>query len=267
MMESALYIGRVMHRRLRPKMHLLRYRIFSLLLDLNEIDELDRKLRFFSRGRFNLISFYDRDHGDGSSIPLRDQAVACLGRAGVDEVGRIRLLAMPRLLGFVFNPLTVYFCDAPGGGLAAILYEVHNTFGERHTYGFAIENNSAPIRHSAKKQFYVSPFLPMSLHYDFRVRPPRKDLHVAITVADSAGIILTAVHSANREPISDRSILRAVATQPLMTLKVASGIVWEAVKLVAKRVEVHRRPRLPGSAATFHQLPATNERTWPGQGR
>jgi DUF1365 family protein len=267
MTESALFAGHVMHRRLRPKMHLLRYRIFSLLLDLSELDKLDRELRFFSRGRFNLVSFYDRDHGDGSSKPLRDQVLACLARAGIDEVGRIRLFAMPRLLGFVFNPLTVYFCDAPGGDLVAILYEVHNTFGERHTYVFAVENPAIPIRHGAEKQFYVSPFLPMNLRYDFRLRPPGEDLQVAITVANSAGTVLTAVHWANRKPISDSSILRAATSHPLMTLKVAAGIFWEAGKLLAKRVKIHRRPCLPGQDAVFHERPAPHLRTRTGPGR
>lgn len=244
MSSSGLYAGQIMHRRLRPRMHQLRYRIFSLLLDLDEIDDLDRSLRFFSRGRFNLLSFYDCDHGDGSATPLRDQAIGHLRSIGIATAGRIRLLAMPRVLNFVFNPLSVYFCDRPDGGLAAILYEVHNTFGERHCYVLPVEDCTADVRQHTLKCFHVSPFLPMNLRYSFRVKPPGKIVEIAITVRDNEGPILAAVHAARRWPLSDGVIFKTVAAQPIMTLKVAAGILWEATRLLAKGVRLYRRPVL-----------------------
>lgn len=249
MSAGELFVGHVMHRRLRPRMHHLRYRIFSLLLDLEKIDRLDRGLRFFSHGKFNFLSFHDRDHGDGSEVPLREQVAAHLQAAGVTKVGRVRLLAMPRVLGFVFNPLSVYFCDGPDGSPAAILYEVHNTFGERHTYVLKVDASGGTIRQEAAKQFHVSPFLPMALDYSFRVKPPGSELRIAIQVADSTGPILAAVHVARSRPLSDPSILRTLAVYPLMNVKVVASILWEALKLLVKGVSVHPRPKSSAAKA------------------
>lgn len=243
MTSSAIYMGSVMHRRFRPKMHQLRYRIFSLLLDLDEIDELDRRLAFFSHGRFNLLSFHDHDHGDGSNMPLRAQALRSLRQVGISDVGRIRLLAMPRVFGFVFNPLSIYFCDRPQGGLAAILYEVHNTFSERHTYVLPADECDGIVRQRTDKSFRVSPFLPMDLSYSFRVQRPGDYMKVAITVTDDTGPILAAVHSARGIPLTDRAILGALRANPLMTVKVIGGILWEAGKLHLKGVRAGRSGR------------------------
>lgn len=251
MTASGLYVGRVMHRRLRPKMHQLSYRTFSLLLDLDEIDELDRSLRFFSRGKFNLLSFHDSGHGDGSDVPLRQQVKTHLWKAGITSVGRIRLLAMPRLFGFVFNPLSIYFCDRPDGRAAAILYEVNNTFGERHTYVLPIDGHEEIVRQTVSKAFHVSPFLPMAMSYAFRVKQPAEDVRVGITVSDSSGPVLAAIQRASRRPLTDREILRAVVTHPLMTLKVIAGIGWEALKLLLKGVRVHRHPTPPEASITI----------------
>jgi DUF1365 family protein len=250
--RSALYSGRVMHRRLRPRLHQLRYRIFSLLLDLDEIDDLDRRLRLFSRNRANLVSFHDRDHGDGSGIPLRDQVEALVRAAGLDEpIGGIALLAMPRVLGFVFNPISLYFCHGRGGALIAILYEVRNTFGECHTYVMPVVGGQADVRQECAKRFHVSPFLPMALTYAFRVRPPGKDVMVAINVRDGDGPLLIAVQRGERRELTDWTLARAVARQPLMTFKVVAGILWEAARLWGKRVTVHRHPSPPAQGATF----------------
>ena len=164
---SALYRGGVTHRRLRPRDHRLNYRVFWLLLDLAEIDDLDRRLRLFSRNRFNLLSFHDRDHGDGSGAALRPQVEAWLERAGVAlEGGPIRLLTMPRVLGYVFNPISLYYCHRADGRLAAVVYEVTSTFGVRHAYVIPVpvEDQAAGlIRQGAAKALYVSPFMGMEM--------------------------------------------------------------------------------------------------------
>ena len=257
---GSLYVGRVMHRRLRPRMHQLDYRIFSLLLDLDEIDQADRALCFFSRNRLNLLSFHDRDHGDGSATPLREWVAGHLREAGILECGKIRLLAMPRVLGFVFNPLSVYFCEDRAGDLAALIYQVHNTFGDRHCYVIPVANAGRTVRQEVAKRFHVSPFLPMDLQYAFRVKPPSDELMVAITARDARGPVLTAVHSARRRSLSDREILRVTTTHPLMTLKVVAGILWEAGKLLGKRIRIYRRPDGTPPAATVKPVQRGCER-------
>ena len=140
---SGLYPGVVTHTRLKPRRHALRYDIFMLLLDLDELETLDRDLKLFSLGRFNLTGFDPRRHGDGSATPLKAQVEAQLAAAGIAHGGPVRMLAMPRILGMGFNPLTVYYCHRPDGALSAILYEVNNTFGERHSY--LIPADDAPV--------------------------------------------------------------------------------------------------------------------------
>ena len=241
-MTCALYVGQVMHRRLRPKAHRLRYRIYSLLLDLDEIDALAGRLRLFSRGRFNLFSFHDRDYGDGTGQPLRAQVERHMRAAGiVPDGGAIRLLTMPRVLGFAFNPLNVWFCHDRGGVLRAILYEVNNTFGQRHHYLLPVAAGRV-VRQDSAKAFHVSPFLAMDLLYSFRVLPPDAEMMVAITVADADGPLLAAVHRATRRALSDAALLRVFCTHPLVTLKVVGGILWEAARLWAKGVPVYPRP-------------------------
>ena len=140
MITSALYVGRVGHTRLRPRRHTLGYRSFMLLIDLEEAEALAGRLRWFSLDRFNLFGFRARDHGDGSSTPLRAQIAAHLEAAGLGaSLGAVRLLCLPRVLGYVFNPISLYFCHSAAGELIAILYEVSSTFGERHSYLAAVD--------------------------------------------------------------------------------------------------------------------------------
>jgi len=185
---SALYRGGVTHRRLRPRDHRLNYRVFWLLLDLAEIDGLDRRLRLFSRNRFNLLSFHDRDHGDGSGAALRPQVEAWLERAGVAlEGGPIRLLTMPRVLGYVFNPISLYYCHRADGRLAAVVYEVTSTFGVRHAYVIPVpveDQAEGLIRQGAAKALYVSPFMGMEMDYEFRGHAPGGRLDLTIDGVD-----------------------------------------------------------------------------------
>ena len=252
MTASAIYVGHVMHRRVRPRVHKLRYRMFSLLLDLDEIDGLVKQLRLFSRGRFNLFAFHDRDYGAGTAEPLRAQVEAHMLAAGmVPDGGPIRLLTMPRLLGFAFNPLSVYFCHRADGVLAAILYEVNNTFGQRHSYLLPVAADTAtPIRQTTPKCFHVSPFMAMNMTYDFRVMPPADRLAISIAVGDADGRMMTALHQAERRALTDTALVRAAITYPLLTLKVVAGILWEALKLWLKGVSIHHVPQPPDRPVT-----------------
>jgi len=250
---SALYVGHVMHQRLRPRAHHLRYRIYSLLLDLDEIDALAARLRYFSRGRFNLFSFRDRDYGDGKDTPLRDQFERHMIAAGIaPDGGPIRLLTMPRVLGFAFNPVSLFFCHGRDGAIRAILYEVNNTFGQRHTYLLPVEAGHGPvIEQDCAKVFHVSPFMAMDMAYAFRVTPPAARFLLSITARDAAGTVLIAAHSASRRALSDKALLGVFFTHPLLTFKVVGGILWEAVRLWGKRVPVHTCPPAPDHHVTI----------------
>ncbi len=246
--RSGLYTGRVGHTRLRPRRHGLSYGIFMLLLDLDEAPMLDRRLRWFSLERFNLLSFHPRDHGDGSASPLRVQVEAHLNTAGCPiDGGAIRLLCLPRVLGYVFNPISLYFCHRPSGELAAILYEVSSTFGERHTYLIPAGDDPHDVRQSAAKRLHVSPFMEMALSYDFRVRPPGDKVRVVIDTFDAEGLLLAASFAGVRSELTDAHLLAACAKHPLLTLKVMVGIHWEALKLVAKGLRLRGGPPAPQS--------------------
>ncbi|WP_293675926.1 DUF1365 domain-containing protein [uncultured Phenylobacterium sp.] len=249
MRASGLYPGVVTHSRLKPRRHSLRYRIFMLLLDLDEVDALDRELKLFSLKRFNLTGFDPARHGDGSRTPLKTQVEAQLAAAGIAHGGPVRVLAMPRILGGGFNPLSVFFCHRADGALSAILYEVNNTFGERHSY--LIPADDAPVvKQACDKGFYVSPFMDMGLSYAFRVRPPGDQTQVLVDVDDAEGRVLTTGFVAARQELTDRNLMRAWLTHPWMTLGVVGAIHWEALLIWLKGEKIRHRPPKPGWAVT-----------------
>ena len=241
--NSCLYVGSVMHRRLRPRPHRFRYRAFWLLIDLDEIAAQSRRLRMLSHNRRNVFSLCDSDHGDGSATPLAVQARHQLATAGIDiGAGKIQLLCMPRTFGYCFNPLSIYFCRDRDGELAALIYQVHNTFGERHSYVMPLQRRSGALHQSCGKNFYVSPFMDMALRYDFRVSGP--DEHIAVGIAASAtdGPVLNAVLCGSRRALDDRALLKLCATMPAITLKVIAAIHWEAVRLCLKGLRPRHHP-------------------------
>ena len=252
-MNSALYTGVVTHQRLRPLKHGLRYRVFSLLVDLDELPALAARLRLLSLDRFNLFSIHLRDHGAGEAEGPRAHVERQLQAIGLATGGAIRLLAMPRILGYAFNPLSVYFCHHPAGSLQAILYEVNNTFGERHSYLIEVapeQDQNWIVQHCAKK-LHVSPFMALDMHYQFRIRPPGEDLSIGVQARDADGPMLLARFAAQRRPLSDGALLRAFCTHPLLTLKVVAAIHWEALRLWRKGARLHRRPPAPEQAVSL----------------
>ncbi|MBU1346300.1 MAG: DUF1365 domain-containing protein [Alphaproteobacteria bacterium] len=251
--QDALYVGEVVHRRVHGIDHTLRYRLYMLLLDIDAAEIRLRPLRWLTHGSFGLMSYSPRDHGDRSTNPLRTQIEAHLSAAGVDlNGGPIRLLTMPRILGYGFNPLSVYFCHHADGNLAALLYEVTNTFHERHSYLVALPSAPAPgtVRQTTEKTFFVSPFMDMDLTYDFTVRPPGEAVSVVVAVRRGDQPILTASFAGQRRPLTDAEILRAWLTHPLLTFKVMWGIHWEAAKGMMKGARYRNRDKPPAHPVT-----------------
>lgn len=246
---SALYPGVVTHVRLRPRAHRLRYRIFMLLLDLDELNALDGALKLFAHRRFALAAFHEADHLDGQDAPLKPRVEALLAEAGLAHGGPVRMLCMPRILGGVFNPLTVYFCHGADGALSAMLYEVTNTFGERHSY-LIPASDEAVVTQGCEKAFYVSPFMDMDLAYGFRIAPPGERVSVAVDVHDGEAQVLAAAFSGKRLALSDRALFRAWLTYPLMTLGVMAAIHWEALFVWLKGEPIRRRPAPPAQPVT-----------------
>lgn len=258
MSSSALYIGNVVHHRHRPRTHRLKYRVFSFLLDLDEVPTLSLRLRLFSHNGLALFSFLDRDHGPGDGSNLKDYVHTQLALAGIDDAhGPIHLLCYPRVLGYVFNPLSVYYCYRPDGSLRALLYEVGNTFGERHSYLIPVDNPKGLIRQQCDKTFYVSPFLPMDCTYHFRVKPPGGRISLAINETHGDKPILDAWFTGRREALTDANLLRAALQIPLLTFKVVIAIHWEAFRLWRKKIPLFRHSPAPENPVSI----ITNEKS------
>ncbi|MGB0954425.1 MAG: DUF1365 domain-containing protein [Panacagrimonas sp.] len=248
-----LYVARVMHRRRVAPFYRFVYRVFYLLLDVDQLDALHQRLRWFSHNRFNLLALHDRDHGAVGAGSLRQWAEALLGESGIDlQGGRIRLLCMPRLLGYAFNPIGLWYCEYADGQLAAVIAEVRNTFGEKHCYLLA--SNGAPLTYGdawdKQKCFHVSPFFDTQGQYRFRLSPPSQRLRVMIHETRDNQPILDACLAAERRAMTNANLLKQVLAMPWMTLKVMWGIHWEALKIWLRGGRYHSKPKPPLSSVS-----------------
>ncbi len=246
---ASLYFGEVMHARLKPMGHRFSYRVMSLLIDLDRLDEADRQSALFGVNRAALYSFHEADHGPRDGSSLRAYAERCAADHGIDlGGGRIELLCYPRLLGYGFNPLSVYFCHHRSGELALVIYEVRNTFGEIHPYVLPVrpgELSAAGLRQQQDKLFYVSPFVPMEMRYQFRVLPPSDTVKLRILETDSEGPLLAATFHGCRRKLGSGALLRSALALPLMTFKIMAAIHWEALRLWLKGARLQPRPQAP----------------------
>ena len=249
-----------MHARLSPFRHRFVYRVFSIFVDLDELPRLSRGLRLFSHNRWNLFSLRDRDLGPRDGGSPKAWIERHLTAAGLDpRGGRVRVLCFPRLLGYVFNPLAIWFCYDAQERLVAVLYDVSNTFGEAHGYLIPITADRAPgeaLEQQCAKRLYVSPFMDMQATYRFRLGEPGERLAIRIDQEDAAGRGFVATHTGHRAPLSDTMLLRACFAYPLMTFKIIGGIHWEALRLWRKGARVRPRPAPPPRVVTVASLPS-----------
>ena len=237
-MTSSIYNGTVIHKRFKPKIHYFKYKVFSLLIDLSELEYLSKKIKFFSHNKFNLVSFYEKDHGnrDGSSLVswvkknLKDNNIN-------SEDVKIKLLCYPRILGYVFNPLSVFYIYNIDEKLICILYEVKNTFGEQHTYIFKVDNDQNLYQHNCSKKFHVSPFIEMNCKYFFRLLKPGEKISVIIDQYQTDEKILYASQDGQRVDFNTKELIKSYLKHPLMTFKIISAIHFEAFKLWLKGIK------------------------------
>lgn len=242
-----------MHRRVRPRRHKLSYRVCSALFDLDELPALDREISGFGYNRAAPVSFHDRDHGPGEDRPLKPWIEGLLSAAELKpDGGPVKLLCYPRVFGYAFNPISVYFCFKRSGELLAIVHQVNNTFHQRHSYVIPVSpTNDGVIVQRCAKKMYVSPFIAMDMTYDFRIRPPADEVTIAITDSDQDGPLLHASFHGERRPLSRLSALRLLAQFPFLTIKVIAGIHWEALKLWLKGIPLVTRPAPPNDPVSL----------------
>ena len=265
--EGAAWLvpGNIIHARMKPKQHRFTYKVFCLLIDIGKLDAANRTSSVFSINRRNLLAFHESDHGSQDrSAPhghLRTYIDTLLKPTGLDATGgRVLLLCYPRMLGFVFNPISVYFVYDRHEQAIALIYEVRNTFGEMHTYVCPVEAGQiteAGIRQERDKLFYVSPFMDQPMRYRFRVVPPGEKVSVRILETDAEGPILAAVFAGMRRDLTSPAILKACIALPFMTLKVVAGIHWEASRLWFKGIRFYNRPKPPEPVSYHDPKPHT----------
>jgi len=240
--SSCIYLGFVTHRRFKPKRHFFSYKTFSLLIDLGEIRNLEKKIKIFSYNKFNILSFYNTDHGprDGSSLVKWVKKI--LTESKIDTgLGAIKLLCFPRFFGYVFNPLSIFYCYDENSQLKAVLYEVKNTFNEQHTYVFPASQSSNLILHRCDKKFYVSPFIEMKTFYNFRLLKPGNKMSIFIKQADAEGTLLIACQAGKRLEMNNKNLFVQFLKHPLMSFKIILAIHFEAFRLWIKGIKYVRR--------------------------
>jgi len=239
--DSLIYNGKVIHKRFKPKEHYFKYNVFSLLINLNELETIQNKIKIFSYNKFNILSFFDKDHGPRDGTSLKEWIIKNLKDIGInDENIQIKLLCYPRIFGYVFNPLSVFFIYDQKSKLISILYEVKNTFGEQHTYIFKTTDEKT-ITNNCSKKFHVSPFIEMESHYYFRVLIPAAKISIIIDQRDDDGKLLYASQDGEAKEFNEKNLLISFISHPLMTFKIIGAIHYEALKLWLKGIKIVKK--------------------------
>lgn len=249
---SAIYAGIVRHARYTPARHRFSYRVFSLFLDVDDLDARVNLPGLLSVDRFNLFSIRLKDHGPKDAKPLRGFIDTLLQARGLPVPDCVFILCYPRILGYAFNPLTVYYC-LNDGELSALIYEVRNTFGDDHIYVVPVgkAGSESAMAHSRDKKMHVSPFIDMHATYHFSAPLPDDALRLVIRETQDTKPLLVASFSGQRRALTNTQLLRAFFQYPLMTLKVVAAIHFEAGRLILKRVPFVPRPTPPQDRVSF----------------
>lgn len=241
MVRSCLYEGRVVHDRRTPVRHLFRYGVYMWLVDLDELAALDRRLWAFGADRRAVTTIRSRDHLGDARRSIRENVEAYLALHGIDlEGGPVQLLTNARVLGYVFNPLSVFYCRGPGGEVRCVIAEVHNTHGERHCY---LLHPGERGRAETEKEFYVSPFLTVDGRYRMTFAPPGDRLAIQMSLEQEGGRVFAASLTGTRLPLTNRSLGRMLFRYPLMTAKVTTLIHLQGLRLHRRGIAHVRRPR------------------------
>jgi DUF1365 family protein len=242
--KSGIYSGTLVHSRREPVRNVFRYPLAFFVLDLDELPELDRRLRLFSVNRRNAVTLRDRDHFDGTR-PVKEAVLHFCAERGV-EVTRVLMLAQLRVAGYVFNPVTFYWCYAADGSLAGVVAELNNTFGERLP-----ELLRGPdLRYEHDKHLHVSPFFGLDQSYQYAFSEPGEEVWARIHVREDGRSPLTAVLHGTRRELTNSTLRRFLVRYPLMPVQVIALIHWQAVKLLVKRVPFHHKPPfVPGAGS------------------
>jgi DUF1365 family protein len=232
-----------MHARRTPVRNVFRYPVSYWLFDLDELPELERRLRLFSGNRRNVVSLRDSDHFDGT-MPLKQ---AVVGLAGDPSIDRVLMLTQPRVLGYVFNPVSFYWCYRDDGSLACMVAELNNTFGERLPEVL----RGPELRYEHRKRLHVSPFLGLDQSYEYAFSQPGDEVWARIHVRDDAGgRPLTAVLHGRRRELTNRSLAALLLRYPVQPLQVTALIHRQALRLWWKRVPFHHKPPfVPGKGS------------------
>jgi len=250
---ASLYVGDVMHARLKPFVHRFNYRVMSLLIDLDRLAEADHQSVLFGVNRGALYSFHERDHGRRDGTTLRAHAAACARAHCIDLAGgKVKLLCYPRLLGYAFNPLSVYFCFDAAGDLVLMIYEVRNTFRQMHHYVLPVapeQRRAELIRQEQDKTFYVSPFIEADMRYHFRISPPADAVRIRILENDATGPLLAATFSGRRRALTTASLVKSFLALPFVTAKIIAAIHWQALRLWLKGAKL-----VPGASSDTADL-------------
>lgn len=251
-MKSAVYHGQIYHRRFGARQHTLRYRVYYLLLDLDELPALDEISRLFGINRKAWISFLESDHGDGTGT-YRDWCNAVLRQAGIADAGTaFQVLTTPRVLGYTFNPISMVYCRRVDGSLGAMIYEVNNTFGERIAYAVPVTRGSGRIRQRCEKSMFVSPFYDLEGNYEFNVTEPLDTIELGIDYYSDDARQLRAVFRGQRRALTRGELVRLALGFPAASVKIIAGIHYEALKLWLKGVPLirHRKSKTKLSIGT-----------------
>jgi DUF1365 family protein len=253
--HSRLYYSTVMHHRVKPVAHKFTYQVGTFLLDLDELGDLEQTLgkrwgmRLLGYNRSGLFSLYDSDYVTHQGDSLKQHAQRLLATKDCSPASRIELLCMPRHLGYSFNPLSIFFCYNAKNELYCTLYQVSNTFNQKHIYSVEAKpietSKQGTLQHQAKKVFYVSPFIKMDCQYRFRIKAPSEQLKVLIRQDDSEGLLLHANLTGKATPLTAKGLISMALKRPLFTYKVIAGIHWEALRLWLKRIPLVSRKGIP----------------------